>query len=393
MLIPPRLRNHQLISKNNSNNKQSKDKKKNKKNTHIPQLSSIINKLTGTLAQQRKPKVLPGLRMAKRDPFSATAADLIPFIAVYHDPFIKTVARLPTEPFEAVDIQRVYASGTFVTNASNIGWVMMKPHGCAFNDTNSIFVSNNGTPDKFDEASATSYAPNSPYTQSDYHDSYMQAKKKYRLVAVGIRVRYQGKVLDAGGNAHCLQVGPDRSLQGMDISAMKKFPGYHSYPLVNKEGGTQPWIVVTRHIESRLDFQFQSVDEQTSRAHYPDLRTTFGGASVGIVESKDSSQRMGIMVQATTPGAMFEWEVVGHFEISGFNLINPKVANNNADEVYAIVHRARDLRNESTTKPDHAHGQTSTSGFWSKAWSTLGKVGSGLLKYGPPVMETILSLL
>lgn len=264
------------------------------------------------------------------------------FAQVYADPFSTISARIPMLPLQPSKLSRYTISGTGVIASSGTGWVACNPENMVTQAFSVFNNDNTGGPAFF----AGGYVPhptNSPYLPSTF-DFGDNRSLSMRVVATGIRVRYQGTVLQASGDWYAVQTNPRQTLSGIDPSGVIKFPG-------NKTGGFKGagWHAYTRHITSPIDFTFL----QWKDPYWVD---SVSGNQV----IQDNAHYLG-MIFTGTPLQTYEFEVTAHFELCGPNLDYTGLQNPHASGTEQVVSAFGKVRHRDRTTPDHVSNLPSES--------------------------------
>jgi hypothetical protein len=314
---------------------------------------------------QKKPVVVKPRKQNDRKSFNSSASNLFPdqnktssmmattaqFCSVYTDPFLQTEASLPVLPLLAHQCVISKTGGVGVTNTSGIGSVTIVPINMITNDlVSAVYSSNSATvASTFLSAGASgasTASSNSPYASTAF-DLTLPNLLQARLVAVGLRVKYTGSVFNAAGNIYTIELEPKRTyadLVNENIAFVKTQPNYKEYQFSNGV-----WHSITRHIQSRADYDYQGWDTTLSRFQYSQNFSP----SVGSAQSLDGSWSIGAIF-STTPNTTFEFEVSCHFEVVGANLPSRELIYSDRAIVENIVSVYKKLRYADTITPDHS---------------------------------------
>jgi hypothetical protein len=284
------------------------------------------------------------------------------FCQVYLDPFVTKPASLPVTPLLSHQSIRTYCSGRGITNANGNGWITVQPANMAINDTAVPSVTWTTASTASDDigfgltiTGASTASSNSPYSFSNF--LFQEAPSlQMRIVALGIRVRYVGTVLNAAGTVYTCEIEAKSSLtdmNGWNITTIKAQPCWKEYAF-----DRNVWHSVTRTIQSDMDYQYQQNAESVGWIY-----AGIGEAS-GDLRTLDAPNNLSIYMEAQ-PAAPFEWEVSAHFEIIGQNLPERKVIKTDRNIVENLASSQKTRRFMNTTTKDHAVGvaPTSSGGF------------------------------
>ncbi len=190
--------------------------------------------------QEKKPKRNPAPRKTAVEPREAIRRMLDGpclsdctqrYIKAIHAPWSAIRACVPLPPcFPSQKLQCWY-KGTMSTGTQGIGFVFVDPVQGVTNDKDfGTYTGSNFAGTGLDQnpltTGVTAFQSNSPFVDSNFtaDETY------YRIVAVGIRVRYVGSELNRGGSVVSL-VEPDHaSLNGFGIGSLLSYAGVHTQP-------------------------------------------------------------------------------------------------------------------------------------------------------------------
>jgi len=191
--------------------------------------------------------------------------------------------------------------------------------------------------------------PNSGYQAADFIAGGIQV----RLVAFGIRVRYIGTALNAGGVVYELEEPSHHSLEGVSLPTMRQFDSCTS----NCFDGS--WFESLYQPRFPADFGYTTgASGQSSFAHF-----------------------LGLNIQAADDTAPFEWEVYGHWEFIGREVRGKSISHQAAIEsdriVSAVAQMPPSAKHAIASRPQLA--LTVSKEAMNHGASVWSKLGSGLL--------------
>lgn len=265
------------------------------------------------------------------------------------DPFSIKQTDLPHMPLLAHQSIRNYASGTFYTNAAGFGSITVHPDYCVSNDqTFAVTASSATSPNTVVSsgiAPALQFTMNGPYPQSAYQLG-TEYGLQFRIVSLGIRIRYMGSVVNAAGTCYTIEMEPKASTDsdpfaGFEVKDIKAAPTWKEYSIMN---GT--WHAVTRHILSTKDFDYKGLNTGTGQIQYAELFAT-------STTSLDQCSNIAIAIQCTD-SQPFEFEVVCHFEVVGDGLPTRTVVSDQSKHVAKINSNLRKVQAADNTTPAHS---------------------------------------
>jgi hypothetical protein len=211
-----------------------------------------------------------------------------------------------------------------------------------------VFNTAAGGPAFFSGTSGTAY--NGASTNSSYPTSAFEYGETnslmLRIVACGLRVRYQGTVLNAAGDWYGIQTNPRQDLSGFDVGGINKFPG-------NKTGSFKSgqWHTYCRHITSQQDFVYLQFNSTT--ASWVDA---LSGQSV----LEDDTYYMGIIFSGIA-AQPYEIDATVHAELVGPNLDYTGITTPHRSGTEDVIHSFSKLRVRDRTTKDHVSDVPSTS--------------------------------
>jgi hypothetical protein len=302
--------------------------------------------------------------------YPSTAA----YARVYADPFLSEGARLPKFPLLASSLERYFATGVSQLNGAGKGWITVNGAQFIGNNSQSVSYSDAASGDPVG-AGAQFANSNSPRTVQQFDTiAAPLTNVEGRLIALGIRVRYTGATYQGQGTVLSAQVTPlAESFSGQNYTDFQKNPG-----VKERQFNRNNWISVTRHFECEEDALYIRYNTDNSRFIY--------AGSQGDV-SFDDTDRIALYMQGL-PNGNYEWEVVGHYEIIGQNLVRRAVTRLDTvgtEQVHSALaqHRFKDK-----TTPDHNVG-----GPWSSLVNMIKTGASHMIPMVPQLLTGMLGLL
>lgn len=287
------------------------------------------------------------------------------YAKVYSDPFVIDSARIPVFPIVSSSLERYYASGKGQTNANGNGWISVYPPNLATNDLQAVYYSDSASGDPMNNTFQFAMG-SSPHTSASFTE--VTGTYAVRVVALGIRVRYTGTTLNAAGTMVTAQASPlGDSLSGQTYTTMKQIPGFKEYTFKDTA-----WHSITRHVETTDDTAFIEFDG--TRWVFPD----------STAHPNDDNFRIGIYISGANGVQPFEWEVVGHYELLGTNLVRRGVTTPDTPGFEHVVGTFAERRQRDSTTRDHNVGGT---------WNTLVGFLKESAKSVIPLIPSVLSKL
>lgn len=319
------------------------------------------NRITNRQIIQNAPK--EGLyKSMMQDPTMAA------FARVYTHPWSKLSARMPTFPVTSTQLTRVRVWASGVCNSNGYGFAVCSPGTAVAKDQACVRLSNGpAAPNTLDGTGAATdilvQFSDSEYTSATFLYDPDIGWNCMRPVACGLRVRYVGTNLNKSGLVYTIQNEPRAAhVIGFDVNDIVQRP-HKCYSFANTE-----WHGITRHITDSLDFRWQQF---------------MGDTGVWVYETDDNSQltlddyfNMGLLIKAE-PGASFEVEFVGHYEIKGKNLHRTGVVPSNTAGLEKTVVNSTMIRQKDNTTPDYQVKPTDGGGF--SFGNMVEKIGSDFL--------------
>lgn len=319
--------------KNNNNQPKNKDKKKNK-NKNQPFVRAPSN---GNNAPTVSSPVDLGDQLSSvvKNGYGATLRmypSCVDFARVYADPFSIESARIPHLPLLPSKLVRFTGQGSTVVSSSGYVWLAIQPEAMVSNFNSTVYFSTaSGGPSFFSGIDGTNYSgitTNSSYPLSAFYYGN-QNSLMLRVVASGLRMRYQGTVLNASGDWYAVQTDPRQNIAGIDTSAIQKFPGNKTGAFNN--GG---WKAHVRHITSNTDFNYLQFNSTTN---------TWVDAITGTDINGVENCYMGIIASAIA-GQPIEFETVVHAELVGPNLDYTGLGQVHHEDTHQVISSFTKLR-------------------------------------------------
>lgn len=222
--------------------------------------------------------------------------------------------------FPAVKTRKFFgvARGTFGAGSGN-PYILFAPHrlanqGASDNVAPPIFSSNgssslsNSFPlidSGVGPVTETTTWLNTDYTQISLVNLNTRGVR-FRVVAAGLRVKYTGSAINAGGIYVCVEHPNHLSLSSMTLAEASKLDTYFTINVANSiMGKGDGWVTLTYTPVDVDDFEFQADPIANNLWPNDPIRNHF----------------MGIMIPGAPLGsANFEWEAITHFEVVGVNV-------------------------------------------------------------------------
>lgn len=214
------------------------------------------------------------------------------------DPFNTPASCVPVFPSPPSRKVKCVYRGRGVTGINSMGMVCVAPQQLPFSNYNSIHYSElitypTGPGDALSVVAAGIAVDhsNSPYGATEFGNQ--SDELKYRLVSLGIRVRYAGTQLNRGGTVRAMQsVFHEDMVGNTSYNNMGLYPACKTVPFGNKWQELL-WTPVKR---DELDYSY-------------------------VVSNNDVT--MLVMIQSAVKDQPFEFEVIGNFEVVGKTIQNP----------------------------------------------------------------------
>lgn len=335
------------------------------------QVSKMIADSKQKQKKQRKTRKINSTilnKAGKVGMFRALSSDpaIHAFTDVYTNPWSKLSARMPSFPVAPSQLIRtkIWASG--ICNSNGYGYVWGTPMYMVQNTLPAFFITDGSNPDKFSATGGIQTTSNSSFSANSFQVGNTGGWNLARCVALGIRVRYTGIAYNKSGLVYCIQNEP-RTDDLLDYGVNEITARPHKvYSFANNS-----WHGVTRHITDPLDFQYQQFTD---------------GDNVWVYETNDKSEisldsyaNMGVYIVAA-PGAPFEVDIVGHFEIKGKNLQQTSVAMSNTKDLEKVASMSTIIRNKDNTTPDYNKTAGNESSSGGGAVNFVKDVGKDIIK-------------
>ncbi len=191
---------------------------------------------------------------------------------------------------------------------------------------------------------------NSSYTTADFTNNVVSS----RCVGIGVRVRYIGTRLNAGGRVYSLEHPDHHTLAADTVAQLRAFDSCEAWTF------DEDWVTCLYQPRFPEDFEY---------------------FSDGFGQSENAAF-LAISIQSADATAPFEWEVYSHWEFIGSSVRGKTVSHsapNESDRVISAlsqappsVHRAVALKPERALQIAHAAVNKGSS-----LWSTIGDVVTG----------------
>jgi len=306
----------------------------------------------------------------------AVTKDAIRWATLYADPFLDkpgSLPALPTLPHQQL-VTKISAVAT--TNAAGYGWVMLRPACAVINDFQCIWASKAGSANYPSVLDSDFYTADSPFSKTDFTAGTGTNGKSFRIVTLGLRVRYIGTTLNAAGTAFTFQLTPgeqgpwDGGVVNFTPQIIRAYGNYKERSFRGSE-----WHTVTRHILRAEDFLYQNVTND----NFTYLLNTQSGQV-----SFDNTNTMCILIKCQ-PDQPFELEMKAHFEIYGPNLSYRTLIKADDEFVDNVKHAYAKKRFQDISTKDHSVGIKPTdAGGW---WPTVKTVLQEGVKLVPSLIE------
>lgn len=321
-----------MSNKNKSTQKQKQNKQK-------PVVKRIIRKARNVVGQDNYGKQMQSVLNVGLSKTLQMYPSTLAFGKIYGDPFLKENARLPVLPILPTKMLRTVASGNGIFNSSGVFYITTSPGLTVTSNFNSVWYSNNSASPPFIDRNTETHpigvaTMKSPYTMSDFEYG-SENGLSFRLVSLGIRVKYTGTVLNASGTVFMAQTNPRVSMDGYTTDDIKKMQGFKEYPFRSGK-----WHPLIRHLTQENDKDF--IQQTANSFVYSENNT----ASL-------EGQNYLSLIAIGTPASTVEWEVVAHFEICGPLLEDRAVGHVDSKGTETIVNSFAKKRDKDSTTPDH----------------------------------------
>jgi hypothetical protein len=311
--------------------------------------------LSGKVAKQQSSEVVPNygrqLGSIVSKGYGGTLRmfpSTLHFAQVYANPFLTIGARLPAFPVRNSQLFQTLVDGVMNTNAGGSGWIVVTPGWGVTNNQACCYFTNAPTSppaSAFVGAIGVGFA-NSPYTMGTYDPLVSMANTlNFRLVSVGVKVRYDGTELNRGGSILCGQCTPENlTLFNVDYSGFQKYPGVKEYPVSEMR-----WSAATRQITDENDLYWL----QVNNSGVPGTQNISNSGYPGQI-SVDNSATLGIYIQSANPNTPFIFSLSFHWEAIGIPLQHKAITKSDAVGLNHIVDTYAAKRIQDKTTVDHA---------------------------------------
>lgn len=273
-----------------------------------------------------------------------------------NDPWQAPPACIPTWPMRPSMKAQSFARGTFQTNASGSGFILVNPFamvctsdGSATSPTLAILVNdpavavgswdlNTGTNIAY-PTGAIGQPHVSPFVQPGIANFGL-----YRLVSAGIRIRYIDQLAQRSGRSASYRVDGDANAGWVsDGGGTLSFSSVSNVRTSNYGTIDAEWITILYEPQTR-----ESLD-------YHDMRTVPRGflwtatSPSNNLYFAESAANLAIVLSATAPSKAFEYEITANFEIVGGLAIAPTASDVTGSEDFSFASKMVNLqRNRST---------------------------------------------
>lgn len=211
------------------------------------------------------------------------------------NPFTGPLACVPSFPALMTRRMRCWSKGTFTTSSTNsFGYILAEPTNMVVNDVDAVACSTAAS-NVTVAANTVAGDPNIALFRSN--SEYVQAQigsgaglVQYRIVAMGIRIRYIGTNLNQGGIINGLHEPDHDTLVGNGISQFDAQTEARRLPV------TRNWATVVFKPVNSVNFNFANAT---------------GGSST------NTAWYMGFVLQSAVPSQTYEFEVYAIYELEG----------------------------------------------------------------------------
>lgn len=271
----------------------------------------------------------------------------------YGDPFLNVPASIPAKPTMPHQPLITRGRATFVTNSNGIAWAILRPACTAINDFSCVtYNAPGGSSDVPIFNINNIISADSPYSTSDYNIGSIDFAKKFRIVSIGMRMKYTGTMFNASGRVYTFQTYPGIQGDYNSDGAIGMTPNILQ-SLGNFKENTfrdSRWHTVTKHVQQPEDFIWQGYNPESQHFQY-----ILNQAANQV--SYDDIYTMGILVFAE-PNQPVELEFQSHLEITGSSLPTRKLIKTNENFVHKVADAYMQRRFKNKTTPDHSVGKS-----------------------------------
>lgn len=290
------------------------------------------------------------------------------YAKVYADPFTTEGARIPVFPVVSSALEKYYATGKGSTNPNGNGWISIAPIYFATSDAPAGYISNLTTGDAVNSGIFDTVLSSSPHPISTFFSD--TGTYSVRVVALGIRVRYLGTVLNASGTCLTCQISPlGDSVSGQTYQTIKQLPGFKEYTFKDSS-----WHSIILQVEDLQDTVFTEYDNATSRWIFPDSNA----------HPFNANQRICIYM-SSIPSQAFEWEVSAHYELLGTNLSRRGIQTPDTVGFEKVIGSLAERRQRDSTTKDHNVG-----GTWANLVGFLKHAAKASIPLVPKLLTSLL---
>jgi hypothetical protein len=292
-------------------------------------------------------------------------------------PWSQPPAGIPAYPCPASMKTVSFARGNLSTSSNTgVGFIQVAHDYIAGNDSSGITYSTAdflGVTSAVTGTGVSSASLNTPFANADFGvDPHTDAK--WRVAALGLRVRYKGKALDAGGSCYGMESSDHSNLNGSSTTEMLSHRQTARWSV--ESCGRQWRSVVFHHLD------------------HDELEYSGSTASATNV--------LLIMIEAPDSAAYtWEWEVYAHLEFIGYPAqAELSKSSSDLDGLSAILDSSAIAG--FTSRPfrsvQNGNGEVRTSGVLDivadaaeATRSFMGTAEDALLRYGPQVARVVFS--
>lgn len=275
-----------------------------------------------------------------------------------NDPWTAPPACIPTWPSRPSMKARTFARGTWATNSSGSGFIMVNPFSMvcsssgAANQPNLSILTNSATAvSLWDISTGTNTTfPTNTVGQSHFaafSSLSVVGQGLYRLVSAGIRIRYIDALLSRSGRYVSYRCDGDSSAAYQSSgNGTLSFSSIANVRQANYGTVTSDWVTVLYEPQDRdkLDFHDMTLVPSTPSEWYP-------ATPQSCLYLADASPCLVVVLDSTDSARRFEYEVTANFEIVGGLATAPSASDVDGSENFSFATRTISLqRNQSTVQ-------------------------------------------
>lgn len=287
------------------------------------------------------------------------------------DPFDSSIITpyIPSYPARRTLKTRVFAKGTLATSSTTgIGYLtaaLQAAHGSdnsvgVYTTAANVIVATGSVPTTAAGTGIVTFSSNSPFTQSNFGTDL-----QYRLVSLGIRIKYTGSELNRGGSIVAFEHPLHQPINGYTLAQMLAFD--QAVKLSVKDDS---WMEVKYHFLDNNDFQFD-----------------YQAVSNPVLA-------LAITAPSATTSIPFDWEMVANYEIVGTKargasptfsdivglemVLNAMQLESNSASVVSVENDSlyHELRSRGVMERILEYGSATVSAV---PWDRVGQIGSSVL--------------